>query len=68
MSIFYIECWILSIEKQYATSALWGFSNSSIKTGAKNGKDSAKKQSNTVKGRKRKYLDDGSWIWEYPKK
>lgn len=46
----------------------WGFSNSSIKTGAKNGKDSAKKQSNTVKGRKRKYLDDGSWIWEYPKK
>jgi len=31
-----------------------------------NGKRSAKKQSKTVAGRKRKYLDDGSWTWQYP--
>jgi hypothetical protein len=26
------------------------------------------KLSETAKGRKRKYLEDGSWTWEYPKK
>lgn len=34
--------------------------------GAVNGKKSAKKQSHTVTGRKRKYRDDGSWFWVYP--
>lgn len=34
---------------------------------ALNGKKSAKKQSETVTGRKRKYNNDGSWTWEYPK-
>lgn len=33
-----------------------------------NGKKSAEKQSKTVTGRKRKYLADGNWTWEYPKK
>jgi len=37
-------------------------------TAAENGKKSAKKQSLTVIGRKRKYLSDGSWIWIYPNK
>jgi hypothetical protein len=31
-----------------------------------NGKKGAKKLSAKVKGRKRKYLGDGSWTWEYP--
>jgi len=35
-------------------------------TAAENGKKSAKKQSLTVTGRKRKYLPNGSWIWVYP--
>ena len=33
-----------------------------------NGKKGAKMQSQTVTGRKRKYNDDGSWVWSYPKK
>lgn len=33
-----------------------------------NGRNSAKKQSKTVTGRKRKYLADGTWTWEYPNK
>lgn len=33
-----------------------------------NGKNSAKKISQTVTGRKRKYLSDGTWIWQYPEK
>ena len=33
-----------------------------------NGRNSAKKQSETVTGRKRKYLADGTWTWEYPNK
>lgn len=37
-------------------------------TGAENGRKSASKQSKTVTGRKRKYLPDGSWTWEYPLK
>lgn len=36
-------------------------------TAADNGRKSANKQSLTVTGRKRKYLPDGKWIWEYPK-
>ena len=35
---------------------------------AENGKKGAAKLSATTTGRKRKYLDDGSWTWEYPKK
>lgn len=31
-----------------------------------NGRMSASKVSKTVTGRKRKYLPDGKWIWEYP--
>lgn len=34
---------------------------------AENGRKGASKQSQTVTGRKRKYLSDGSWCWEYPK-
>jgi hypothetical protein len=34
--------------------------------GAVNGRNSAHKQSQTVTGRKRKYLPDGTWTWEYP--
>jgi hypothetical protein len=37
-------------------------------TAAENGRKSATKQSATVTGRKRKYLPDGSWTWQYPKK
>jgi len=37
-------------------------------TAAKNGKKSAAKQSATVTGRKRKYLPDGTWTYEYPNK
>ena len=33
-----------------------------------NGKKGAEKLSLTVTGRKRKYLPDGSWTWEYPNK
>ena len=33
---------------------------------AENARKSAAKQSQTVTGRKRKYLADGSWCWEYP--
>ena len=35
---------------------------------ADNGKKGSTKLSNTVTGRKRKYLPDGSWTWEYPNK
>jgi hypothetical protein len=35
---------------------------------ADNGRKGAKKLSEKVKGRKRKYLPDGSWTWEYPNK
>lgn len=35
---------------------------------ASNGKKGAEKLSKTSTGRKRKYLPDGSWTWEYPKK
>lgn len=34
--------------------------------GANNGCNGAKKQSQTVTGRKRKYRKDGSWFWIYP--
>ena len=34
---------------------------------AENGKKSAAKISAKVTGRKRKYLPDGTWTWEYPK-
>ena len=34
---------------------------------AENGRKSASKLSAKVTGRKRKYLQDGSWTWEYPK-
>lgn len=37
-------------------------------TAAENGKKSAKKLSQTVTGRKRKYNADGSWTWTYPNK
>jgi hypothetical protein len=37
-------------------------------TAAENGKKSAAKQSATVTGRKRKYLPDGKWTYEYPNK
>lgn len=33
---------------------------------AENGRKSAKKQSQTVTGRKRRNRDDGSWFWVYP--
>lgn len=33
---------------------------------AENGRKGADKQSQKAKGRKRKYLPDGSWTWEYP--
>ncbi|HET8688462.1 MAG TPA: hypothetical protein VFM18_17765 [Methanosarcina sp.] len=33
---------------------------------ANNGKKGATKLSQLAKGRKRKYLPDGSWTWEYP--
>ena len=33
---------------------------------AENGRKGSKKQSMTVKGRKRKYLENGKWTWEYP--
>ena len=42
--------------------------NKSMPCAALNGKKSAKKQSQTVTGRKRKYSIDGSWKWEYPLK
>jgi hypothetical protein len=35
---------------------------------ALNGKKGAKKQSQTVTGRKRQYNNDGTWIWKYPYK
>lgn len=35
---------------------------------AENGKKGASKQSETVTGRKKKVLEDGSWIWIYPDK
>lgn len=35
---------------------------------AENGRMGAAKQSQTVTGRKRKYREDGTWFWEYPKK
>lgn len=35
---------------------------------ADNARKGASKLSATVTGRKRKYLSDGSWIWEYPNK
>jgi len=34
--------------------------------GAKNGRKGAKKLSETAKGRKRFYKEDGSWTWQYP--
>lgn len=37
-------------------------------TASGNGKNGATKQSETVAGRKRKYREDGTWFWEYPKK
>ncbi len=40
-----------------------GISNPNSST---NGKKGAKKMSEMAKGRKRKYLPDGSWTWEYP--
>ena len=33
---------------------------------AENGRKGALAQSKTVTGRKRKYLEDGSWTWQYP--
>ena len=45
----------------------WGITGNSGKTGAANGRAGAAKLSKKAKGRKRKYLDDGSWTWEYPK-
>lgn len=33
---------------------------------AENGRKGAKKQSEKVRGRKRKYLENGNWTWEYP--
>ena len=33
---------------------------------AQSGKKGAVKLSQKAKGRKRKYLPDGSWTWEYP--
>lgn len=33
---------------------------------SENGKKGAKNQSETVTGRKRKYLPNGKWCWEYP--
>lgn len=33
---------------------------------AENGRKSADKLSKTATGRKRKYLPDGSWTWQYP--
>lgn len=33
-----------------------------------NGKNSAKKVSMTITGRKKKYREDGSWYWYYPEK
>ena len=35
---------------------------------ANNGRKSAQKLSQTVTGRTRKYLPDGSWTWQYPNK
>lgn len=35
---------------------------------AENGRKSSKKLSASVTGRKRKYLPDGSWVWQYPDK
>jgi hypothetical protein len=35
---------------------------------ADNGKRGAATQSRTVTGRKRKYVEDGKWTWEYPEK
>lgn len=43
-------------------------SGMSMPKSANNGKKGASKLSNTVTGRKRKYLPDGSWTWEYPNK
>ncbi len=35
---------------------------------ADNGKKGAKKLSELATGRKRKYLPNGTWTWEYPKR
>lgn len=40
----------------------------SMPKSAENGKVGASKLSQTASGRKRKYLSDGSWTWEYPNK
>jgi len=37
-------------------------------TAAENGRRGAAKLSETIKGRKRLYREDGSWTWQYPKK
>jgi len=37
-------------------------------TSSDNGKNGAVKQSETVTGRRKKYREDGTWFWEYPKK
>lgn len=52
-------------KKQNKIRVAWnkGLSNP---VAAENGKKGAKKQSEKVTGRKRKYLPDGRWVWEYP--
>lgn len=57
----------LKLRKLLLGKAAWnkGLSNPQA---ALNGKKGAEKQAQTVTGRKRKYLPDGSWTYEYPNK
>ena len=50
--------------KEGGTSWNKGLSNPQA---AENGRKGAEKLSVSVTGRKRKYLPDGTWTWEYPK-
>lgn len=43
-----------------------GISTPATQYCGENGRKGAAKMSKTVTGRKRKYLEDGSWTWEYP--
>lgn len=51
--------------KEKSSRVAWNKGKSNP-TAAENGKRGAEKLAKTVKGRKRKYKEDGSWVWEYP--
>jgi len=62
------EPWNKGKKNIYSEETLQKMSDSKKGNTFTRGKKSAKKQSLTVIGRKRKYLSDGSWIWIYPNK